>query len=120
MFAARTSWNLQPNQFSAALERARSAGRELLDLTESNPTRVGLDYDTWVLEPLSSLAALEYRPEPKGLAGARETVARYYRERGALNPPDINRIVLTTSTSEAYSFAFRLLCNPSDEVLVPA
>jgi len=120
MFAARTSWNLQPNQFSAALERARSAGRELLDLTESNPTRVGLDYDTWVLEPLSSLAALEYRPEPKGLARAREAIAGYYRERGALNPPDISRIVLTTSTSEAYSFAFRLLCNPGDEVLVPA
>ena len=120
MFATRTSWDLHPNRFSAAVERARSAGRELLDLTESNPTRVGLDYDTWVLEPLSSLAALEYRPDPKGLVNAREAVAAYYRERGALNPPDIDRIVLTTSTSEAYSFVFRLLCNPDDEVLVPA
>jgi len=120
MFAARTSWNLQPNRFSAALEAARSAGRELLDLTESNPTRVGLDYDTWVLEPLSSLAALEYRPESKGLERAREAVVGYYRERGSLNPPDVKRIVLTTSTSEAYSFVFRMLCDPGDEVLTPA
>ena len=118
MFAARTAWNLQPNRFSAALEGARSTGRELLDLTESNPTRVGLEYDTWVLEPLSSLAALEYRADPKGLVNARGAVAGYYRERGSA--PDVSRIVLTTSTSEAYSFVFRLLCDPADEVLVPA
>jgi len=120
MFAKRTSWNLEPNRFSAAVERVRSGRRELLDLTESNPTRVGLDYDMWVLEPLSSLAALEYRPDPRGLVNTREAIARYYRERGALNAPDIDRIVLTTSTSEAYSFVFRLLCDPGDEVLVPA
>ena len=120
MFAERTSWNMQPNRFSAALECARSAGRELLDLTESNPTRVGLEYDTWVLEPLSTLAALDYRPEAKGLVRAREAVAAYYREREAQNIPGVDRIVLTTSTSEAYSFVFRLLCNPDDEVLVPA
>jgi alanine-synthesizing transaminase len=120
MFAKRTSWNLQPNRFSAAVERVRSGRRELLDLTESNPTRVGLDYDTWVLEPLSSLAALEYRPDPRGLVNAREAIAAYYRERGALKAPDIDRIVLTTSTSEAYSFVLRLLCDPGDEVLVPA
>ncbi len=118
MFANRTAWNLAPNRFSAALEQARKAGRELLDLTESNPTRVGLDYPASIVQKLGDPRGLEYRPEALGLAEARAAVAAYYRELGAKVPPDT--IVLTSGTSEAYSFLFRLLCDAGDEVLAGA
>lgn len=118
MFAGRTSWNLAPNRFSAALERCRASGTRLLDLTESNPTRVGLEYPPQWLSALASPAALEYHPDPHGLPVAREAVAGYYQERGGGVPP-LDRILLTSSTSEGYSFLFRLLCHPGDEVLVP-
>ncbi len=121
MFAARTSWNLQPNRFAGALQQARAAGIQFLDLTESNPTHIGLEYEPWILEPLASLAVLEYRPDPRGTEPARQAVHNYYRERGGAEaPPALDRIVLTTGSSEAYSFVFRLLCDPGDEVLVPA
>ncbi len=121
MFAARTSWNLQPNRFTAALQQARAAGTQLIDLTESNPTHIGLEYEPWILEPLASLAVLEYRPDPKGMEPARQAVHNYYLDRGAAEaPPALDRIILTTGSSEAYSFVFRLLCDTGDEVLVPA
>ncbi len=116
MFADRTAWDLQPNRFSAALERQRSSGRELLDLTESNPTRIGLAYPATTLEALLDPRALQYSPDARGLQVSREAVAAYYADLGASVEPD--SIVLTTSTSEAYSFLFRLLCDPGDEVLV--
>jgi len=116
MFANRTGWNLAPNRFSAALEQTRRAGRELLDLTESNPTRVGLKYPAGILQALADPRGMEYRPEALGLASAREAVAEYYREMGADVAP--GAVVLTSSTSEAYSFLFRLLCDAGDEVLV--
>lgn len=118
MFAGRTAWKLAPNRFSAALEEARRSGRQLLDLTESNPTRVGLRYPAGTLEALSDPRGLEYRPEPQGMREARDAVAAYYRELGAEVAP--GSIVLTSGTSEAYSFLFRLLCDPGDEVLVAA
>ncbi len=119
MFSRRTNWNLAPNRFSSALEEYRRSGRELLDLTASNPTIVGFEYDCdSLLRAFASRDALRYRPEPKGLRSAREQVALYYRERG--DHVDAERIVLTTSTSEAYSFVFRLLCDPGDEVLIPS
>lgn len=118
MFAQRTNWKLTPNRFSQALERARAAGRTLLDLTASNPTQVGLEYDgEAILAALAQPESLEYRPEPCGLAVARQAVAAYYRERG--EAVAFERVILTTGTSEAYSFVFRLLCDPGDEVLVP-
>jgi alanine-synthesizing transaminase len=119
MFASRTNWLLALNRFTAALENHRAAGREVLDLTVSNPTNIGLRYDAEsILSSLSNPRALEYSPEAKGLRSAREAVAEYYRGRGVTVDPE--RLVLTTSTSEAYSFVFRLLCDPGDEVLVPA
>ncbi len=118
MFAARTAWKLAPNRFSAALAKARRSGRELLDLTESNPTRVGLRYAAGILEALADPRALEYRPEALGLSGAREAVAGYYRDLGLQIAP--GSVVLTSGTSEAYSFLFRLLCDPGDEVLMAA
>jgi aspartate/methionine/tyrosine aminotransferase len=120
MFSKRTDWKLTLNALTAAQQEMRAAGREVLDLTASNPTRVGLNYDSDAL--LSSLAqaeSLEYDPQPKGLLAARQAVAGYYREQHDAYDVDPERIILTTSTSEAYSYIFRLLCNPQDEILVP-
>ncbi len=119
MFAERTKWNLAANRLSEALARQMTSGKRLFDLTASNPTECGFDYDAQtILGALHNLAALRYEPNPKGLEVARRVVKGYYAERGATVPLD--DIVLTTSTSEAYSFVFRLLCNPDDELLIPA
>lgn len=119
MFAGRTNWNLEPNRLSEALARHRAASKPLLDLTISNPTECGFDYDQRaILEALHNPAALKYTPKPRGLISARQAVAEYYAERGV--NLDVDDIFLTTSTSEAYSYAFRLMCNPGDEILIPA
>lgn len=118
MFADRTNWNLSPNRLSEALVRRRAAGLEIIDLTISNPTECGFAYDERaILSALSNPAALRYQPKPLGLESAREAVARYYQGRGVAVP--IEDIVLTTSTSEAYSYVFRTICNPGDELLIP-
>jgi aspartate/methionine/tyrosine aminotransferase len=118
-FARRTSWNLATNRYTDALEAHRRAGREVLDLTASNPTVIGLRYpDDKLLGSLQHPGALIYQPDPKGLLSARKAVASYYAEWGSHVSPD--ELVLTTGTSEAYSFVFRLLCDPGDAVLVPA
>ncbi|MGA7222203.1 MAG: pyridoxal phosphate-dependent aminotransferase [Candidatus Acidiferrales bacterium] len=118
MFAERTNWNFAPNRLSEALARHRSAGKALLDLTASNPTECGFEYARGaILEALANPAALNYSPDARGLRTAREAVAGYYAAHGAAIALD--DIILTTSTSEAYSFAFRALCNPGDEVLIP-
>jgi alanine-synthesizing transaminase len=117
-FAQRTSWNLATNRYTEALQAHRRAGRELLDLTASNPTTVGLHYrEEELLRALANPGAMSYEPQPKGLLAARSAIAAYYAEHSArISPEDL---ILTTSTSEAYSFVFRLLCNPGDAVLVP-
>jgi alanine-synthesizing transaminase len=120
MFAHRTSWKLTPNLFTKAIEDARSSGRELLDLTLSNPTRAGLRYDAEnLLAAFSKPEALDYDPQSKGMLSARKAVAAYYRHEHDIFHLDPERIILTTSTSEAYSYIFRLLCNSEDEILVP-
>jgi aspartate/methionine/tyrosine aminotransferase len=117
-FARRTSWNLSTNRYTEALDEHRRAGKELLDLTASNPTTIGLQYNAAeLLRALSDPNVLRYDPQPKGLLTAREAVAGYYAERGIAIAVD--DLLLTTSTSEAYSFVFRLLCDPADAVLVP-
>lgn len=118
-FAKRTNWNLQTNRLSEILEQRRAAGKPLLDLTASNPTKCGFRYDSdAILCALANPASLTYEPQAQGLLLAREAVAEYYVERGdRVSPADI---ILTTSTSEAYSFAFRLLCDPGDQILVPS
>ncbi len=118
MFAFRTGWALAPNRFSAALERHRASGSKAFDLTESNPTRCGFEYDPALLSLLTDQRGFAYDAHPKGLLLAREAVCGYYRQRGAELDPE--QIILTASTSEGYSFIFRLLCNPGDELLVPA
>jgi alanine-synthesizing transaminase len=118
-FARRTSWNLTTNRYTEVLAAHRRAGREVLDLTASNPTTIGLCYrEDKLLKALVQGEALTYNPEPKGLLAAREAVSTYYAAHGSQVSPD--NLILTTSTSEAYSFLFRLLCDPGDTVLVPA
>jgi aspartate/methionine/tyrosine aminotransferase len=118
MFADRTRWNLKSNRWSEALARHRAAGKTLLDLTASNPTECGFEYESErILQALSDPAALKYQPDPKGLAEARRAVAGYYAARSADVSAD--DIYLTTSTSEAYSYLFRILCDAGDELLVP-
>jgi len=140
MFSERTNWTLAQNAFTRAVEEVRAGGRRVLDLTVSNPTRVGLEYDSAaILAALGSPLALDYDPQAKGLVSAREAVSGYYRELLARGERDVasnvsttgfghagggrdvdpSRVVLTTSTSEGYSFVFRLLCNAGDELLVP-
>jgi len=119
MFSRRTDWKLTPNHFTEAQREIAAAGREVFDLTISNPTRAGLRYDEeLILKSLANPKALDYDPQSKGLPSTRESVATYYRDPHALDI-DPEALVLTTSTSEGYSYVFRLLCNPSDEVLVP-
>jgi alanine-synthesizing transaminase len=119
MFADRTNWNLETNRLSEALARHRAAGKPLLDLSVSNPTKCGFEYEKEaILQALSNPAALSYEPNSRGLETARRAVEGYYAERGA--DVALEDILLTTSTSEAYSFVFRTLCNPGDELLIPA
>jgi alanine-synthesizing transaminase len=118
MFSRRTDWKLSPNRFTQAQRELQATGREVLDLTISNPTRAELHYDAeTILRALVNTQAMDYDPQPKGLRSAREAVAGYYGKQH--NDIDPESIVLTTSTSEGYSYVFRLLCNVEDEILVP-
>lgn len=118
MFSPRVPSNLETNRLSHALRAARAASRPLVDLTLTNPTRAGFVYPPSLLSPLQSPEALVYDPSPFGLPSAREAVARDYARRGLAIAPD--RIVLTSSTSEAYSLLFKLLCEPEGAtVLTP-
>ena len=119
MFARRTNWNLTPNRLSEALAAHRAAGKPLLDLTVSNPTECGFEYDSAaILDALRNPAALSYEPNPRGLEYARRAVAGYYADRK--EEVSAKDIFLTTSTSEAYSYVFRTLCDPGDELLIPS
>jgi aspartate/methionine/tyrosine aminotransferase len=118
MFSTRVPGDLAPNRLTRAVESARAAGAAIIDLTETNPTRVGLPYPQRLIEPLADPGGLYYDPEPFGLPRAREAVSAEYAAAGLHVDPA--HIVLTASTSEAYSFLFKLLCDSGDEVLVPA
>lgn len=118
MFSSRVPADLTPNRLTRALREARDGGRDLLDLTITNPTVAGIRYPARLFDLLASPAALTYQPSPFGLEGARAAVAREYARRGIAVATE--RILLTASTSEAYSLLFKLLCEPDgDAVLVP-
>jgi alanine-synthesizing transaminase len=117
-FASRTDWPKVPNALSIAIEERHRRRLPILDLTESNPTRGNFVYDTKeILDALADPRSLTYSPDPRGLLSAREAVRDYYAARGAAVRPE--QIFLTTSTSEAYSYVFRLLANPGEKILVP-
>ena len=107
----------EPNALSRAVEALRVEGVPFTDLTESNPTRAALSCPGDLLVSLADPAALRYEPSPFGLVSARRAVAEDQRRRGVTVDPA--HVVLTASTSEAYSWLFKLLCNPGDGVLVP-
>src|SRR6185312_3306696 len=111
-FSSRLPQEFQANSLSLLLEAKRRDGIPVLDLTESNPTRAGIVYPSGFLRALADPRAATYEPESFGLPSARELIAREY---GA--SPE--QVVMTASTSEAYSWIFKLLCDPGDEVLVP-
>ena len=116
-FSARTAWDISETELAQAIIERRQRGLPLLDLTASNPTRCDFIYDeSAILSALSNRDSLVYDPDPRGMLRAREAVVGYYVDHGAVVDPA--NLVLTTSTSEAYSFLFRLLCDPGDEVLI--
>ncbi|MEK9164567.1 MAG: pyridoxal phosphate-dependent aminotransferase [Chloroflexota bacterium] len=118
LFSSRFSHDLTPNRLLAALAAKKSAGVDILDLTESNPTRAGFTYDeAGILRALANPEAMRYQPTPRGLLLARQAVADYYQSRGPRIDPD--SIFLTASTSESYAYLFKLLADPGDEILLP-
>lgn len=116
-FSNRTHWDTQESELARAYRLRVEAGLPVADLTASNPTRCGFAYDSELLKGLTDPAALDYDPQPRGSLRARQAVCSYYADHRVRIDP--SQLILTTSTSEAYSFLFRLLCNPGDEVLVP-
>jgi aspartate/methionine/tyrosine aminotransferase len=114
MFSSRLTWDLQPNPISRLLSAKRADGVEILDLTESNPTHAQLALpEQAIVEAFATRDILRYDPNPAGMLLAREAVCSYY---GDVDP---DRVLLTTSTSEAYGYLFKLLTDPGDEILVP-
>lgn len=117
-FSRRTHWNLEKTAYAAALERLHADGNPIFDLTASNPTTCGFQYDrTGILSELSRPECLEYQPDPRGLPIARAAVVEYYAD-SAATQISAEQIFLTTSTSEAYSYLFRLHCDPGAEILI--
>ena len=117
MFSTRLPPNLTSNRLTHALARRRAEGKATIDLTESNPTRAGFAYPPDLLAPLADARALAYVPCPLGWPDAQRAISADYARRGVQVPAA--RLVLTASTSEAYSLLFKLLADPADEVLVP-
>jgi len=116
-FSRRVPHDLSRNRLTDAVAAMRAEGRAFVDLTATNPTCAGFSYPPDLLAPLAAAAALEYRPEPLGSRDARVAVANDYARRGVSVPPE--RVVLTASTSEAYSVLFKLLADAGDEILIP-
>jgi alanine-synthesizing transaminase len=116
-FSRRTDWNTEESELARAHRLRIEAGLPVADLTASNPTRCGFEYPADLLDALRHPQALDYDPQPRGLLAACEAVCAYYSGHGATVAPE--QVVLTTSTSEAYSYLFRLLCDPGSEIIVP-
>ncbi len=117
LFSLRTAWDLRENPIAEVHSGMRANGKRILDLCESNPTRVKIFQSDKLIALLGHLRGAVYEPLPFGHPDAREAICAYYKERG-FNVPAENTLVCA-STSEGYSFLFKLLCNPGDRVLVP-
>jgi aspartate/methionine/tyrosine aminotransferase len=117
-FSKRTNWDIGSNDLVKAYEQLKGKGVSIIDLTLSNPTQCGIAYpQESILRSFATAKNLVYEPNAKGLLKARQQVVKYYEERGILVSPE--QILLTSSTSEAYSFIFRLLANVNDRILFP-
>ena len=120
MFSERTAWNRAENELTRTLDRLRTTGTRILDLTRSNPTECGFAQDeSRIALAFAASGVSRYSPDAKGLIAARTAICSYYREKHRLFLSS-DDLLLTSGTSEAYSFLFRLLCNPGDEILIPA
>jgi aspartate/methionine/tyrosine aminotransferase len=115
-FSQRTNWDTEESELARAHRQRVQAGLPIADLTASNPTRCGFEYLPELLAALADPKALDYDAQPRGILSAREAVCGYYADHGVALKPE--QIVLTTSTSEAYSYLFRLLCDPGSEILI--
>src|SRR5258708_31345005 len=119
MFSERNGWNLEKNRLSHKLAELRASGQTILDLTRSNPTECGFSYDQERIQnALARPESLRYQPDPRGIKSARRAVSAYYQQQQVQMAAD--DLILASGTSEAYSFIFRLLCNPGDQALIPA
>lgn len=116
-FSSRFHWDSKPNRLAQILAQKRAEDAPVIDLTQSNPTQAGFRYPLDVVYAFDDSAMLWYEPSPRGSLAAREAVSAYYAVRGHDVSPE--RILLTASTSEAYSYVFKLLTDPDDAVLVP-
>ena len=118
LVSSRLPPSLSANRLTEVLGRCRQEGIAVTDLTESNPTRVRLPYPSSILDALADAQALRYEPDPFGLASAREAVARDCARRAVSVAP--RDVILSASTSESYSWLFKLLCAPGETILAPA
>jgi alanine-synthesizing transaminase len=116
-FSSRFHWDAKPNRLTQILAKKHAEDAPIIDLTQSNPTHAGFRYPLDVIRAFDDSAMLSYEPSPRGSLAAREAVSAYYANRGRDVSPE--RILLTASTSEAYSYLFKLLTDPGDAVLVP-
>lgn len=118
MLSGRLNWRIEPSPFSRAVSALRAEAQPSLDLTSANPTAVELAYPSReIAAALNRVPDFRYEPHPQGLFSAREVIASRYAGKG--KPVSPSQLLITSSTSEAYSFLFKLLCNAGDEVLVP-
>jgi len=117
IFSERTNWELSLNELGAIYQQLKKNNVPVLDLTASNPTECGFSYPPQILECFSTKENLNYDPSPRGLLRAREAVVLYYASKGV--SVSSRQIFLTSSTSEAYSYLFRLLANPGERVFFP-
>lgn len=118
MFSSRTPGSLEANRLSLAVAARRARGLPIVDLTVTNPTCCGLEYPVEeILGALRDARSISYEPSAQGLVEAREAVAAHHAAQGY--PVNPEHLCLTSSTSEAYGWLFKLLCEPGDEILTP-
>jgi alanine-synthesizing transaminase len=118
-FSSRLPEILEPNEFTKILEKKRANGQKIIDLTHSNPTTAGFAFITSLSLPPINDTSSRYEPSAQGMKEAREAIRKYYQNNnhGLIDSDDL---LLTASTSEAYSFLLKLLTDPGDEILIPA
>lgn len=116
-FSRRTQWNTSINSITQSFDQIKNSSKSFIDLTISNPTKAAFDYPDRFYKELSKEENLIYDPLPGGTENAKQAVVEYYRQIGV--SVSTNQILLTASTSEAYSFLFRLLAEPNDSILFP-
>jgi len=117
MLSSRLPKDLTPSPFFTELEKAKAGVGEYIDMTVSSPVRVGLPVELDSAVDVARLQFGHWSPDASGWREAREAVAQYYKDRGGVFTP--NQVIITASTSEAYSVLFKTFCNPGDAILTP-